>query len=228
MIDKRVPDLAAALAGVEDGMTLMISGFGGSGAPVNLMRQLAAMSATNLTVVMNSLRFLEGQAPSLFEDARIARAICSAFRGRGRDPSLYERQWQAGDLEIELVPQGTFSERVRAGGAGIPAFFTPTAAGLELAAGRETRDFGGRLCVLETALSGDFALLRAAEADRMGNLRFRGSQANFGPGMATACKVAVAEVAAFSDDLLPPDQIGLSGVYIDRVVLAPETGEIRG
>lgn len=228
MIDKRVPDMAAALAGLEDSMTVMISGFGGAGAPVNLMRAMAAGTARDLTVIMNSLRFLEGQAPSLFEDARIAVAICSAFRGRGREPSLYERQWQAGDLKIELSPQGTFAERIRAGGAGVPAFYTPTAAGLELGEGKEVREFNGRPAVLETALTGDFALLRAAQADRMGNLHFHGSQANFGPAMATASKVAVAEVASFSEELLQPDRIGLSGVYVDRVILAPDIGEVRG
>ena len=228
MIQKRWRSSAEALADVPDGASLMISGFGGAGAPVNLMRALEAGTAKNLTVIMNSLRFLEGQAPKLFEDRRIVGAVCSAFRGRGKEPSLYERQWQAGELQIELSPQGSFSERVRAGGAGVPAFYTPTAAGSELAAGKEARDFDGRPCVLETALVADFALLRAAEADRMGNVRFKGSQGNFGPQMAAAAKVAIVEAAEISEDLLPPDRIHLTGVYVDRVVLEPTTGTING
>lgn len=228
MIDKRVADAAASIEDLEDGATLMISGFGGAGAPVNMMRAIEASSARDLRVVINSLRFLEGQAPALFEDRRVAHVVCSAFRGRGKEPSLYERQWQAGELEIELAPQGSFAERIRAGGAGIPAFFSPTAADLALSAGKEVREFDGRPAVLETALTADFAFLRADVADRMGNLKFHGSQANFGPAMATASKIAVAEVRRFSEELLPPEDIHLAGVYVDRIVLAPETGEIRG
>ena len=227
MIDKTI-DMAHALNGLDDGATLMISGFGGAGAPVNLMRQLGQSSAKSLSVVINSLRFLEGQAPEIFEDRRIAHVVCSAFRGRGKEPSLYERQWQAGELEIELAPQGSFAERIRAGGAGIPAFYAYTAAGLALSDDKPTAVFDGRTAVLETALTADFALLRAAEADRMGNLRFDGSMANFGPAMATASRIAVAEVKAISSELLAPDRIHLPGVYVDRVVLAPDTGEVRG
>ncbi len=228
MIDKRVPSLEAALAGLTSGMTLMMSGFGGAGAPVNLMRALARHDARDLTVIINSLRFLEGQAPSLFDDRRVIAAVCSAFRGRGATPSAYERQWQEGALKIELSPQGTFAERIRAGGAGIPAFFTPTAAGLELGEGKEVRSFDGRPAVLETALKADFAFLRAAEADRMGNIRFHGTQGNFGPAMAMASKVAVVEVGVVSETLLPPDRIHCPGVYVNRVIHAPETGEILG
>lgn len=228
MIDKRVESAALALADLGDGAAVMISGFGGAGAPVNLMRAMAAGSARDLVIIINSLRYLEGQAPRLFEDRRIVRAVASAFRGRGREPSAYELQWQAGELEIELSPQGTFAERIRAGGAGIPAFFSPTAAGLELTAAKETRVFDGRPAVLETALTADFAMLRADVADRMGNLSFCGSQANFGPAMAAAAQTAVVEVRRFSEVLLAPEEIDLAGVYVDRVVLAPETGEIRG
>lgn len=227
MIDKRC-DIEHALDGLADGQTIMISGFGGAGSPSNLIRKLGATSASDLTVIVNSLRFLEGAAPQMFEDRRIVRGICSAFRGRGKEPSLYEQQWQAGELEIELSPQGSFAERIRAGGAGIPAFYAFTAAGLALSADKETAVFDGRTAVLETALVGDFALLRAAEADRMGNLRFDGSMANFGPAMATASKTAVVEVKSFSEDLLAPERIHLPGIYVDRIVLAPETGEVRG
>lgn len=228
MIDKRVESAAAALADLKDGAAVMISGFGGAGTPANLIRALDATGAKDLTIIINSLRFLEGQAPAMFADRRVVKGVCSAFRSRGKEPSHYERQWQAGDLEIDLAPQGSFAERIRAGGAGIPAFFTPTAAGTELAEGKEAREFGGRPCILETALTADYAILRAAEADRFGNLRFRGSQSNFGPAMATASRIAVAEVAAFRETPLEPEEIGLSGVFVQRVVHLPDTGEING
>ncbi len=228
MIDKRVDSAAAALADLPDGASIMISGFGGPGVPANLIRALDATGARNLTLITNSLRFIEGQAPRMLEDKRVVKAVCSAFRGRGETPSAYELQWQAGELEIDLSPQGTLAERIRAGGAGIPAFFTPTAAGVQLGEGKETREFNGRPCVLETALTADYAILRAAEADRFGNLRFRGSQANFGPAMATAARIAIVEVQHFSETPLAPEQIGLSGVYVQRVIHLPDTGAING
>lgn len=228
MIDKRVESVEAALADINDGASVMISGFGGAGTPANLMRGLDACGAKDLTVIVNSLRFLEGQAPGLFADKRVKKAVCTAARGRGKTPSDYELQWQAGELDIDMCPQGTFAERIRAGGAGIPAFFTPTAAGVELGDGKEMRDFNGRPCVLETALTADFAFMRGAEADRFGNVRFRGSQANFGMAMAPASKVAIVEVQSFSETPLAPDAISLPGVYVQRIVLVPGTGEIRG
>ncbi|MGZ0187459.1 MAG: CoA transferase subunit A [Alphaproteobacteria bacterium] len=228
MIDKRVPSALAAVADVQNGATIMMAGFGGAGAPVVLMRALEAGSARDLTIIMNSLRALEGEAPAMFEDRRVVSAICSAFRGRGKGPSAYELQWQAGELEVELSPQGTFAERIRAGGAGIPAFYSPTAAGITLSDGKEVRDFNGRPAVLETALTADFTFLRAAEVDRMGNVRFHGSQANFGPAMATAAKVTIVETAEFSETVLTPDRIDLPGVYVNRVVVAPKTGDIGG
>ena len=228
MIDKRVDSIEAALGDLRDGASVMISGFGGAGTPANLMRGLDASGAKDLTVIVNSLRFLEGQAPGLFAEKRVKLAVCTAARGRGKTPSDYELQWQAGELEIDMCPQGTFAERIRAGGAGIPAFFTPTAAGVELGEGKELREFDGRPCVLETALRADFAIMRGAEADRLGNVRFRGSQANFGMAMAPAADIAIVEVQAFSEAPLAPEDIDLPGVYVQRIVLAPDTGEIRG
>jgi 3-oxoacid CoA-transferase A subunit len=228
MIDKRVESVEAALADIEDGASVMISGFGGAGTPANLMRGLDATGAKDLTVIVNSLRFLEGQAPGLFADKRVKQAVCTAARGRGKTPSDYELQWQAGELDIDMCPQGTFAERIRAGGAGIPAFFTPTAAGVELGEGKEVRMFDGRPSVLETALRADFSFMRGAEADRFGNVRFRGSQANFGMAMAPASDVAIVEVQAFSDTPLRPEDIDLPGVYVERIVLVPDVGEILG
>jgi 3-oxoadipate CoA-transferase, alpha subunit len=132
--------------------------------------------------------------------------------------AAFERLWMDGKIELECVPQGTFSERIRAGGAGIPAFYTPVSFGTELAQGKEVRSFGGRDFVLEQAMTGDVALVRADTADRYGNLSFRYAQMNFGPVMATAATLAIAEVRAVLDEPMPHDRVQLPGVYVDRVV----------
>lgn len=222
MIDKRVPTVEAAIDGLTDGAVIMISGFGGAGVPLALVTALAQTSIRDLTLIINGIRHLDTCAPNLFGEHRVLKAICSAARGRGREPTLYERQWQAGELEVEMVPQGTFAERMRAGGAGIPAFYTPTAAGTPLGEGKETREFNGRPCVLETALTADFALMRGHCADRWGNIDFRGTQANFGPAMAAAARVTVVEVDQISDTPLPPDQIDVPGIYVQRVIALPD------
>ena len=139
MIDKTIESIDQALDGIVDGASVTISGFGGTGLPVNLIRALEATSATNLTLLLNSLRFIETYAPRLFAERRVARVICTAACGRGREPSLYERQIRDGSLVLELVPQGTFAERLRAGGAGIAAFYTPTGIGTTLIEGKEVR-----------------------------------------------------------------------------------------
>ncbi len=222
MIDKRVVSVEAALEGLSDGASIMISGFGGAGAPVALIHALEQTSIRDITLIMNGIRYMDTHAPKLFGDRRVRKAICSSARGRGREPTAFERQWQAGVLEIEINPQGTFTERMRAGGAGIPAFFTPTGAGTQLAEGKETRDFDGRSCILETALTADFALLRGHLADRWGNIGFRGTQANFGPSMAAAARITVVEVEAISPDPLPPSDIGISGIYVQRIIALPD------
>ena len=144
--------------------------------------------------------------------------ICTAARGHDKEPSAFETRWMENKIALEMVPQGSFTERIRAGGAGIPAFFTPVGFGTELAAGKEVRRFGDRDFVLEHAITGDLALVRADVADRSGNLVFNYAQMNFGPVMATAATLAVAEVRTIADDLLPRERIQLPGVYVDRVV----------
>jgi len=218
MIDKRVTTTQAALAGLHDGASLMLSGFGGAGFPVALVRAVERLGVCDLTLIMNTLRFVETYAPLLFEERRVRRAVCSAARGRGERPSSFERQLFAGELEIELVPQGTFSERVRAGGAGIPAFYTPAGVGTPLAEGRETRNFDGRLYLLETSLRADFALIRGHRADRWGNVIFTGSQMNFAHAMATAAQITVVEVDRIEDEPLPPNAIDIPGIYVQRVI----------
>jgi 3-oxoacid CoA-transferase A subunit len=216
MIDKRVETIEAALDGLGDGASILVSGFGGAGVPFALIRALENMPVRNLTLILNGIRFVDGFAPRIFGDRRVSRVICSAARSRGRDTANYERQWLDGLLEIEMVPQGTFAERMRAGGAGVPAFYTPTAVGTDLADGREVREFQGRPCVLETAITADFALIRAARADRWGNVRFRGAQGNF--GLAMAIRTTVVETDNATDEPIEPDSIHVPGIYIDRVI----------
>lgn len=222
MIDKRVETVEQALDGLFDGCSIMVSGFGGAGLPIALVRALEATSVRNLTLILNSIRFIEYTAPSLFTDMRVSKAICSAARSPGKEPGIYERQIKSGDLELELVPQGSFAERLRAGGAGIPAFYTPTAVGTKLAEGKETRVFNGQECVMETGLTADFAILRGQTADRWGNVAFRGLQANFGPAMAMAAKTTIVEVTHLQDEALPPNGSHIAGIFTDRVIQLPD------
>ena len=218
MIDKRVDTIEAALNGIRDGSSILINGFGGSGVPVHLIRALEKLPVGDLTLILNGIRHVDDVAPRIFGDRRVKKVICSAARSRGPDTANYERQWLDGELDIEMVPQGSFAERMRAGGAGVPAFYTPTAVGTQLAEGKEVREFDGRPCVLETAITADFALIRAARADRWGNVRFRGTQGNFGLAMAMAAQTTVIETADASDDPIQPDDVHVAGIYVDRII----------
>jgi 3-oxoacid CoA-transferase A subunit len=217
-IDKRVQSTAEALEGVSDGSTVFITGFGGAGFPNKLIRALRDRGPKNLTLVVNSATHRYSLTHELIAADLVRKVICTAARGHDKEPSPFETRWMANKIELEMVPQGTFTERIRAGGAGIPAFFTPVGFGTALAEGKEVRRFGDRDFVLEHAITGDLALVRADTADRTGNLVFNYAQMNFGPVMATAAKLAVAEVRTVSDDLLPRERIQLPGVYVDRVV----------
>ncbi|MDP6688131.1 MAG: 3-oxoacid CoA-transferase subunit A [Alphaproteobacteria bacterium] len=220
MINKCVDDLAAALAGISSGASVMISGFGNAGIPTNLLHGLSALGLSRLTLILNAIRRVDDCDPTFFAEGQVAHVITTAFRGPGQEPAAFETQWQDGKVSFEIVPQGTFAERIRAGGAGIPAFYTPTAAGTPLAEGREQRDFNGRTCVLETALTADVALLRAQKADRYGNLCFRGTQANFGAAIAAAAELAIVEVEEITEHALPPEQVHLPGIYVQRLFQA--------
>jgi 3-oxoacid CoA-transferase A subunit len=219
-IDKRV-GFAAALDGVSDGVTVFISGFGGAGFPNALIRALRERGPKNLTLVVNSATHRYSLTHELIANDQVRKVICTAARGHDKEPSPFETRWMAGRIELECVPQGTFTERIRAGGAGIPAFYTPVGFGTELTQDREVRRFGDRDYVLEPAITGDLALVRADTADRYGNLTFRYAQMNFGPVMATAAKLSVAEVRAFTDEPIAYDKVQLPGLYVDRVVTAP-------
>jgi 3-oxoacid CoA-transferase A subunit len=217
-IDKRSASPADALADVADGATVLISGFGGAGFPNALIRALRDRAPENLTLVVNSATHRYSLTHELIEAGLVRKVICTAARGHSKEPSAFERLWVDGRIELECVPQGTFAERIRAGGAGIPAFYTPVGFGTELARGKEVRSFKGREYVLEQAITGDLALVRADEADRYGNLAFRYAQMNFGPVMMTAARLAVAEVRAVLDEPMPHDRVQLPGIYVDRVV----------
>jgi len=217
-IDKRVSSTAQALEGVTDGATVLISGFGGSGFPNVLIHALRERAPRDLTLVVNSATHRYSLTHELIEAGLVRKVICSAARGHTRELSAFETLWGESRIELELLPQGTMTERIRAGGAGIAAFYTPVGFGTELAQGKEVRRFGDRDCVLEQAITGDLALLRADTADRWGNLTFRYAQANFGPVMATAAKLAVAEVRVVDETPIPHDRVQLPGIYVDRVV----------
>jgi 3-oxoadipate CoA-transferase, alpha subunit len=217
-IDKRVATAAEALAGVKDGAVVMVSGFGGAGMPNVLLEALRDAGPTGLTLVSNSATHLMSLTHTLIEAGMVAKVIASAARGRGKELSAFEELWREGKIELECVPQGNFSERIRAGGAGIPAFYTPVGYGTELGAGKEVREFKGRRCILEEAITGDLALIRGDVGDRFGNIRFRYAQMNFGTAMATACTTTVAEVREATAAAIPPEEVQLPSVYVDHVV----------
>ncbi len=217
-IDKRVASAAEAMEGVRDGATVLVSGFGGAGFANVLIRALREHGPKELTLVVNSATHRLSLTHELIEAGMVRKVIASSARGRADGLSVFETLWRDGKIELECVPQGTMAERIRAGGAGIPAFYSPVGFGTDLAKGKEVRIFGGRECVLETAIVGDLALVRADVADRFGNLVFRYAQANFGPAMATAATLTVAEVRVAQEEPIGHDRIQVSGVYVNRVV----------
>jgi 3-oxoadipate CoA-transferase alpha subunit len=217
MINKIVQSIAEALQGVQDGATVLVGGFGRVGQPLELIEGLIEQGARELTIVANNAGAERVGLAKLMEAGRVRKIICSYPRSAGS--VVFEELYRAGKLELEIVPQGTLAERMRAAGAGIPAFFTPTAAGTRLAQGKETRDFGGRPHVMELALHGDVALVEAWEGDRWGNLVFREAGRNFNPVMATAAALTVAQVHHLRDlGEIPPDAVHTPGIFVNRVV----------
>lgn len=220
MIDKRAASVAHALEGLEDGATLLISGFGGAGVPDTLIQGVLDVGARDLTIVTNNAGSGDTGVAALFKSRRVAKIICSYPRSAGS--VWFERRYLAGEVELELVPQGTLSERLRAAGAGIGGFFTPTAAGTDLARGKETRLIGGREHVFESPLAGDLALVRARRADRWGNLDYRTAARNYGPTMATAGALTVVEVEQIVElGELDPECIVTPGIFVNRVIEVP-------
>ena len=220
MVNKIVPSAEAALADVRDGSTVLIGGFGGAGVPAELIDALIAHGARELTIVNNNAGHAEFGVAALLKAGRVRRIVCSY--PRQTDSHVFDALYRAGKIELELVPQGTLSERMRAAGAGIGAFYTPTGYGTELAKGKETRAIGGRGYVLEHALHGDLALVKAERGDRWGNLVYRKSARNFGPTMASAAKCTIAQVYAIVElGALDPECIVTPGIFVTRVVKVP-------
>ncbi len=217
MIDKFIASAAAALADVPDGATVMIGGFGNAGMPAELIDALIAQGAKNLTVVNNNAGNADAGLAALIGAKRVKKIICSF--PRQTDSWHFDKQYRAGELELELVPQGTLAERIRAAGAGIGAFYTPTAFGTQLAKGKEARRIGERDYVLEFPLQADYALIKADRADRWGNLTYRMTARNFGPIMAAAAKCTVVQVReAVQLGEIDPEQVVTPGIFVKRVV----------
>jgi 3-oxoadipate CoA-transferase, alpha subunit len=212
--------MAEAMAGVRDGSVVLIGGFGSIGQPNALIEGLIEQGAKDLTVVANNSGVGHVGLAALLETGRVRKIICSF--PRTADPVVFEKLWREGRIELECVPQGTMAERMRAAGAGIPAFFTPTAVGTKLGAGKEERTINGRRYILEDALQGDVALVEAWEADRWGNLTYKSSARNFNPVMATAAKLTVAQTQHIVElGALDPEKIATPGIYVERVLHVP-------
>ncbi|HET9512474.1 MAG TPA: CoA transferase subunit A [Gemmatimonadales bacterium] len=219
MLDKVFPDARAALHDVTDGMTLFCGGFGLSGVPEELIFALRDLGPRNLTFVSNNAGTTEHGLVHLLKNGQVRKMI-SSYVGENAE---FEKQMLSGKIEVELNPQGTLAERIRAGGAGIPAFYTPTGVGTVVAEGKEVREFNGRLYVMERGLTGDFALVHAWKGDRQGNLVFRKTARNFNPMMAMAGRITVAEVEQLVEPgELDGDLIHTPGIFVQRVVVCRE------
>jgi 3-oxoadipate CoA-transferase alpha subunit len=220
MIDKRVATMAEAMAGIPDGATVLVGGFGAVGQPNALIDGLAEQGAKDLTIVANNAGVGKVGLAKLMDLGRVRKIVCSF--PRSSDPVVFETLYRAGKIELEIVPQGTLAERMRAAGAGVPAFFTATGVGTKMALGKETREIDGRTYVLESALPGDVALVEAWEADRWGNLTFRQSGRNFNPVMAMAAKTTIVQSQHIVElGALDPEKIGTPGIFVDRVLHVP-------
>jgi len=221
MIDKRRAGAAEAVADVFDGATVMIGGFGEAGSPIELIHALIDQGATNLTVVNNNTGSGEVGLAALIQAGRVAKMICSY--PRTMNSTVFPKLYRSGATKLELVPQGTLAERIRAGGAGIPAFYTPTSVGTPLEEGKERRTFGDRDYVLEHGLVADFALIKGRVADRLGNVLYNKTARNFGPVMAMAGKVTVVQAARIVPaGELDPECIVTPGIFVDRLVEIPD------
>jgi 3-oxoacid CoA-transferase subunit A len=218
-MDKRIASADAAIAKLRDGATILMGGFGLCGIPENLIAAVRRKGTKNLTVVSNNAGVDDFGIGLLLRQRQVKKMI-STYVGENK---LFEQLVLSGELQVELNPQGTLSERLRAGGAGIPAFYTPTGYGTMVAEGKETREFEGRTYVMERGLRGDFAFIKAWKGDRWGNLIYRKTARNFNPMMATAADYVIAEVEELMDiGRLPPDQIHTPGIFVDAIFQGPK------
>lgn len=220
MINKIVRDMAEAMAGIKDGSTVLVGGFGAVGQPNALIDGLIEQGAKDLTVAANNAGVGHVGLARLMELGRVRKIICSF--PRSSDPVVFETLYRAGKIELEIVPQGTLAERMRAAGAGVPAFFTATGVGTRMAVGKEHRDIDGRTYILEKSLPGDVALVEAWQADRWGNLTFRESGRNFNPVMAMAAALTIVQTQHVCElGEIDPDHVVTPGIFVDRVLHVP-------
>ncbi len=228
-MDKTLPDLASAVAGIRDGMTVMIGGFGGSGAPIELIhalidRFMATGHPTGLTVVNNNAGNGHVGLAALIEAGMVAKLICSF--PRSADPVVFTERYLAGQIALELVPQGTLAERIRAGGAGIPAFYTPTSYGTDLAIGKPVEVFDGRPYVQERWLKADYALVKAHLGDRLGNLTYRMAARNFNPLMCMAAAQTIVQVSRIvATGEIDPEAVITPGIFVQGLVEVPSPAQ---
>lgn len=214
-LDKRVHSYQEALEGIEDGMTILSGGFGLCGIPENLIDEIKRRNVKNLTIVSNNCGVEDFGLGRLLESKQVKKVLASYVGGN----SIFEAQLLSGELEVELTPQGSLAERIRAGGAGIPAFFTATGYGTLIAEGKEVRQIDGKNYILEKAIKGDIAIIKAWKADYFGNLVYRFTAKNFNPVMATAAKLTIVEVEEIVEPgMLDPNDIHTPGIYVDRVI----------
>lgn len=214
MINKKVANVNQALEGIQDNMTLMLGGFGLCGIPENAIAELVKKQTKNLTCISNNAGVDNFGLGLLLQNKQIKKMI-SSYVGENAE---FERQMLSGELEVELIPQGTLAERCRAAQTGIPAFFTPAGYGTEVGEGKETREFNGKMHVLEHAFQADFAIIKAWKGDTAGNLIFKGTARNFNPCMAGAAKITIAEVEELVEaGTLDPNQIHIPGIFIQRI-----------
>lgn len=217
-MDKRITSADSALANLTDGATILMGGFGLCGIPENLIAAVRRRGTKDLTIVSNNAGVDDFGIGILLQNRQVKKMV-STYVGENK---LFEQLVLSGELQVELNPQGTLAERLRAGGAGIPAFYTPTGVGTMVAEGKETRDFDGRQYVLERAIRGNFAFIKAWKGDRWGNLLYRKTARNFNPMMATAADHVIAEVEELVDlGQLPPDQVHTPGIFVDAILVGP-------
>jgi 3-oxoacid CoA-transferase subunit A len=223
-MNKVFTDADAALFDLKDGAVIMSGGFGLCGNPENLIAAILKKGTKNLTVISNNCGTTEKGLGVLLKSRQIKKMVGS-YVGENKE---FERQFLGGELEVDLVPQGTLAERMRAGGAGIPAFFTPTGAGTLVAEGKESRVFDGRECILEEGIVGDFSLVAAWKGDRLGNLVYRKAARNFNPNAATAGRICIAEVEELVEvGELDPENVHTPGIYVDRLIVAPREKRVE-
>ena len=217
MINKYYDTAADAVADIHDGATVLIGGFGEAGSPIELVHALIDQGAKDLTVVNNNTGSGHVGLAALIENDRVAKMVCSF--PRTANSTVFPDKYARDEIELELVPQGTLAERLRAGGAGIPAFYTPTSVGTALAEGKETREFDGRPYVLERALKADFALIKCRKADRLGNLVYNKTARTFAPVMAAAAETTIVQAERFvAAGRIDPETVVTPALYVDRIV----------